>query len=85
MRGTGAHRAGEPRLVPGLLEGNVGRLNSGVGGTGQDWKGVQQPPGWDMGEGKLRVSTWGTGEKPKNCTDRRAESLETFTRKHPDI
>ncbi|EGV98250.1 Pituitary homeobox 3 [Cricetulus griseus] len=54
MRGTGAHRAGEPRLVPGLLEGNVGRLNSGVGGTGQDWKGVQQPPGWDMGEGKLR-------------------------------
>lgn len=61
MRGTGAQGTGESRLAPGLLKGNLGRLNSGVWGTGHDWKGVQQPPGWYMGEGKLRVRTWGTG------------------------
>lgn len=93
MRGTGAQGPEGPRLVLGRLKGNLGQLNSGVWGIGQERKGIQQPRGWGIGEGKLRVRTWGTekkrfrgpGEKPKNCTNHRVGSPETFTRKHPEI
>lgn len=82
MRGSRAQGAEGPRLVLGLLKGNLGRLKSGVWGIGQESKGIQQPRGWDKGEGKLRVQTWGTEkkrfrgpvEKPKNCTKSTLES-----------
>lgn len=62
MQGTEARGAAGPWPVPGSPKRNLGRLNFGTWGTGRHWEGVLQTWDQDLGKGRLRVRTPGTGK-----------------------